>query len=248
MARTLGDPVALAWCRRDYGLLRVQAGARMGEVDRLLAAAQSTFEGTGEAFGAADCLRARAVVRHREQRSGDVDQLCRHARRTLRRCLTLQEPAHTQAALGDVAHLAGRTAEAVRWYAAARERFQHIGHPGPARLPWREAAARLDRTEPDLGAIDHLLDGAAETDAGLMAAVRARLLLAQGNELAAISALGHGLRRPDPEAAEQAEALARDARRVVADELAVEAARFAARQWSALGWPGRARRAQHASI
>ena len=243
MARTLGDPVALAWCRRDYGLLRVQAGARMGEVDRLLAAAQSTFEGTGETFGAADCLRARAVVRHREQRSSDSEQLCRHARRALRRCLTVQEPAHTQVALGDVARLAGQTAQAVRWYAAARERFQHIGHPGPARLPWREAASRLDRRDPDHEAIKHLLDQASPTDAGLMAAVRARLLLAGGDEQAAMGALTGGLRRPDPEAAEQSEALAQDARRVAAHELAAEAYRWAARQWSGMGWTGRARRA-----
>ncbi|MBC04383.1 MAG: hypothetical protein CMJ34_13945 [Phycisphaerae bacterium] len=245
LARTLKDPVALAWCRRDYGLLRVQAGARMGEVDRLLAAAQSTFEATGEVFGAADCLRARAVVRHRERRSSDVEHLCRHARRALRRCLTLQEPAHTQAALGDVARLAGRTAEAVRWYAAARERFQHIGHPGPARLPWREAAARLDRSEPDPALVQQLIEGAAAVDAGFMAAVRARLWLAMGNESAAIMELSQALRGSDPEAAEQAEALARRARAVMADDLAAEAAGFAARQWGLLGWPARARRAGH---
>ncbi len=240
LARQRGDSEALAWCRRDYGLLRVRAGARLSEVDGILAGAQATFEQVGETFGAADCLRARALVRHRELRPGDAEPLLRAARRALRRCLAVQEPAHTRVGLGDIARLRGNTAEAVRWYRAARERFEHIGHPGPARLPFWEASVCLERGDPD-GA-RAALQGRSTDQPDLDRVVRARWKVAAGDLGGAAHAFPTLNLAPDPEVAEQAELLARDARRVADLPLAERAARAAILCWGSLGWPARVRR------
>jgi len=240
LAQQRGDSEALAWCRRDYGLLRVRAGARLSEVDGILAGAQATFEQVGETFGAADCIRARALVRHRELRPGDAEPLLRAARRALRRCLAVQEPAHTRVGLGDVARMAGRSAEAVRWYRAARERFQHIGHPGPIRLPWWEAAVRLDRRD-GRGARE-AIDGRPHDLLDFARVIEARVCLAEGNPEGARALLDFRSRGPDPEVAEQAEKLAREAMGVGATDLGRKAARVAITTWGALGWPARARR------
>ena len=241
LARQRGDQVALAWCRRDYGLLRVRAGARLSEVDGILAGAQATFERGGEDFGAADCMRARALLRTRELRPGDATPLLRAARRALRRCLAVQEPAHTRVALGDVARMSGRTAEAVRWYRAAGERFRHIGHPGPSRLPWWEASVCLDRG--DVAAARQAMHDRHCDLPALAALVTCRAQLADGDVGAASAGLPGLGGSVDPDVAEQAEALAKSAAAVEATVLAGRSARLAVGVWGALGWPTRARRA-----
>ncbi len=235
------DALALAWCRRDVAMLRVQVGARLAEVDGLLAAAQTTFEAEGEGYGMGDCLRARALLRRRELRSADAEPLYRTAKRVFRRCLTTQEPAHTYVALGEVALGMNQPAEAIRWFSAARERFAHIGHPGPVRLPWREATARLDRG--DAAGARKKMNGHSCPSPAWAGALRARLLLAEGNPEGCRMVLQTLILDAEPEAAEQLEVLARAARKEELAAISSAAATLASQLWSTLGFGARARRA-----
>lgn len=239
-ATTQGDALQLAWCRRDHGLLRVRAGARMREVDGALAGAQATFAEVGEVFGEADCLRARAVVRVREQRGRDADPLLRAARRALRRSLSVQEPAHAQVGLGDVARLWQRSSEAARWYAAAWERFVDIGRQPPRSLPWWALAVQLDRGR----GRTTLSIPLPEPITPLAWVVMARSDVYDGVFDGAAERLDALARGPHqgPEVAEQLERLAADASQKRAHALASRAASQAEALWEALGWPARASR------
>ena len=66
--------------------------------------------------------------------------------------------------------------------------------------------------------------------------------MAEGRVAPALALLDFRSRGPDPEVAEQAEKLARDAMAAGAPELGRKSARLAITTWGALGWPARARR------
>lgn len=253
IARRRGEALPLAWCRRDLGLLVLAAGGRLRKVDPLLAAAQVAFEAEGEGFGAATCMRARGELRLRENHLKDAHVHLAAARRAFRRSLRVQEPAHSQVGLGDVARLLGNRAEARRWYRAARERFDEIGHPGPPRL-----AAHLAVVHVDLGDLDaglELVRGAlgAQVRAGspellqLLYVVQARVAAARGDgrqvlrQLAAAEAETAAPEGPDPEALIQLERLARDAVEKGDHAISERAWEAAVNGWLRLDWGWRVR-------
>jgi eukaryotic-like serine/threonine-protein kinase len=181
LARALGaalradDVLAAAWVRRDQALARLEGGAPHAMIEPPLAAAQAVFEAEGEVFGAATCLLGRAVAGRRAGR--DPQSLLDAASATLRRSLSVQEPAHAWACLGQVAFERGDVGPASERFERARERFDEIGHPGPDALPLLAARAQIRR-------------GAAPAAA---AALRLRLqgLLDQGRPLRLPGIYGH---------------------------------------------------------
>lgn len=253
IARRLGEAVPLAWCRRDLGLLLMGAGARLTRIDPLLAAAQDVFSSEGEGFGAATCMRARGEIRLRENHPRDAAIHLHAARGAFRKSLRVQEPAHSQVGLGDVARLLGHRAEARRWYRAARERFTEIGHPGPPRLTAHHAQILLE-----LGQLDEAEQLAtralsAQVRAGspetlqLLYALRAAIhgatgdLRAAHHHLTAAAAETDRPEGPDPEALIAMERIARAAASRGDTALDVAARSAAAAGWTRLGWGWRAR-------
>lgn len=253
LARRRGEALPLAWCRRDLGLLVLAAGGRLRQTDPLLAAAQDQFEAAGEGFGAATCMRARGELRLRENHPKDAQVHLLAARKAFRRSLRVQEPAHSQVGLGDVARLLGNRAEARRWYGAARARFEEIAHPGLPRMDAHDALVMVD-----LGLYDEAEAGVravlgAQIRAGspellqLLYVLQARIAAASGDtraaarQLVAAAAETTAPEGPDPEALIQLERLVRDTE-AAGDTVLAGQARVAARAgWQRLGWGWRAR-------
>lgn len=239
------EATTLAWCRRDLGLLLVAAGKRRPGLDHMLAAAQVHFQVTDEPFGAASCLIARAVHGQREGARAQTDAQLRLARSLLQRALQRQEPAQTLLALGDVARLSGRSAEAARWYTQAERRFAAIGHPGDPRLPLRLALVELQRGRPRAAAaaIAALPDAHDGPQRWLLSACA---WVAEGEtgpaERALAQALGQRAEaQADPEVAELAERLGRAASAAGLGALCSAAWGLAAQVWGQLGWGRRAK-------
>lgn len=146
-ASTRADPVALAWCQRDLGLARVQAGAPKAAPH--LAAASQTFAARGERFGQGTCELGRAAVC---QRSGQLDAMATHlaaAQEAFAESLTRQEPAHAWVGLAEAAWLQGNIALAERHARSALARFRDLGSPPAPGVLLRLAGALLVRGETD---------------------------------------------------------------------------------------------------
>jgi len=240
-----GEANTLAWCRRDLGLLLVAAGKRRAGLDNMLAAAQVHFQVADEPFGAASCLLARAIHGQRDGARAQTDAQLRLARSLLQRALDRQEPAQTLLALGEVARLSGRSAEAARWYTQANRRFEAIGHAGAPRLAAHLAMAELQRGRPK-AARAALSAAAPEQEGPLVWLLTAWIWVAEGSAEPAARALDQALGpltdvHVDPEVAELAERLGRAASAEGAAELSGRAWGLAAAVWTELGWGRRAK-------
>ena len=114
------DRLALAWARRDLGLMT-------GEVE-VLAEALRVFEDEDEVFGAATVALKLGRLELAEQR--------------FRQALERQEPAWSWVGLGDVAARQGDSVTAEAHYLRAVRRFEEIGGPGLDEARHRVVALR----------------------------------------------------------------------------------------------------------
>jgi tetratricopeptide (TPR) repeat protein len=238
------DGLAAAWVRRDQALARLDAGAPGALVDPLLVTAQAVFEARGEVFGAATCQLGRAIAARRagEDPAAHLDA----ASATLRRSLSVQEPAHAWACLGQVSFERGELRQTLERFARARERFDEIGHPGPDALPLLQARAqvRAGAAEDAVVALRALVRRLLDEDRPLRLAGAyghlALALLAAGRLREAGRLLGSALDeaaradQPDADLAEVAGALAARAERAGDTGLALQARALAA----AVAWRG----------
>ncbi len=237
-AREAHDALAAAWVCRDLGLARLDAGAPPEAVTPLLDAAAATFGGRGEVFGAGTCLLGRAIAARRIGRAAAARELLDAASATLRRSLDVQEPAHAWAGLARAAWERGDLAVAADRHQRARQRFDDIGHPGPAARPLHQARVELGigRVEEAVARLEareaRLVD---EARLGPLGEVRAVLALARAvggrprDALRAVEAAVADLEaagEPSADLAEVADALRRRGARAGDPALVAAAARL----------------------